>query len=895
VIHLVSANHCVISKTVDVLMQFHDLSKITVLVPTQRFATFVTLGLAERKSSLWLPEFISLESYLEKHANPTLRSIDPLTAELFLAGILLEGRYQYLKPGLEREILVFWGMAIEHGDEVFTKLEKSIEIDVFRSERGALRIIEILRELRSCLIDFEARLKAEEYALPIRILCDNIAQFMTQEATGHAVVITGFTTIRPALLPVFRKLSQSAEIILSKPFELASSVSPLFEITKALNQEMTPEKLIPNSKIMLYQAGNVLEEISEVVSWVKNLLQSGVPPSSIGVLVPDEERYGPLLLAVLKANEIAVNYSLPLRLSRTPLGELFECVSRWDPNQTSILQVASLCLHKMISPLDHQGISLALANERDFHALPTEGKNIDFWVNRRSILIALFGFDQDSRPLSEWAVFMKGLIPKLMNSSSEAERDLKASIEDASQKIMDSLTQCAKMAHELYSPPGFWNFLASKVLSMEVRVVGYPLKDVQVLSIKESRHIPFDHIFVVGMLEGVFPASLPKDSLIEDWLKKKADLPGWNYVEAMEDTTFGLLIQKEINLCFSWPKMLDGRDTVASRFIERLKAQKFKVVRLEHDLERVFSSIDKIPPFQLMEVAFDWKNTTFMPSSLDVLLECPWRFYLQSKGLKSWDLSRPTDDFRSDGNWLHKVLEVFFTNRQSDLDFARRMDESAIALELARIADECAGRFTVNQSTRVLMELKGWAEIARLIRELYRGWQGGEREVSLPESASLKLADRVFPLRGRLDAIDSFSFGNVIIDYKRGRFPEEIDVRKGKKPQLPLYAEALGLKKAVLAYWSFKNCEVKVVAMSSGLETPWDKYKSSKTSTPEACLDMFKAHLAWRLAEELVTPDPGKHCSFCQYATSCRIIDPRASEKLLEGARWEAYAKNISN
>jgi RecB family exonuclease len=882
-----------ISKAVELLLQVDDLSDVTVLVPTQRFATFVTLGLAQRNSSLWLPKFQSFEDYLQDLTNQKVRPVESLTAELFLAGILLEGRYQFLKPGLEREILVFWGMAIENGNVVFRDLEKSIEADVFRSERGALRIKDIIAELKVCLVEFEERLKSANYALPIRILMNNIEHFLSVEASGKALFVTGFTTIRPALLPVLRKLSQNAEIVISKPFELAASVSPLLEIAKSLQVEVSPEKLNPGSRIVLHHAGSILDEISGAVSWVKKLLDSKIPPSSIGILVPDEERYGPLLLSILRANGITVNYSLPFRLSRTPIGELFDCVARWDPLRTSVIEVASLSLHKMVSLGDHPGVSLALAHERDLHVLPSRARDNSFWTKKLSYLEDLFGFDQPDRPLSEWVEFMRTLLANLNQSPTESERDLQASFDSANQKMIDALSQCANMSFELYSPRAFWNFLASKVLSTEVRVVGYPLKDVQVLSIKESRHIPFEHIFVVGMLEGTFPAALPKDSLIEDWLKKKANLPGWNYVEAMEDTTFGLLIQKDINLCFSWPKMLDGRETVPSRFIERLKAQKFPVVHLENDQEVVFRSTNEIPNFDLMEVAASWEKSVFTPSNVDILLECPWRYYLQSKGLRSWELCKPKEDFRSDGNWLHRVLEVFFTNHQFDLSFASRLDEETIFLELSRIADECASQYSASQSTQVLMELKGWREISRLIRELYRDWQGGQREVDIPPSASLLIEGQAYPLRGRLDALDSFSFGHVIIDYKRGSLPEEIEVRKGKKPQLPLYAHAFGLQKSVLAYWSFKNYEVKVIAKSPQIETSWDKYRPAKASTPEACLEKFKINLAWRLAEEMVSPDPGKHCTYCPYSSSCRIHDPRASEKLLERARWEIYAKSL--
>ena len=86
-----------------------------------------------------------------------------------------------------------------------------------------------------------------------------------------------------------------------------------------------------------------------------------------------------------------------------------------------------------------------------------------------------------------------------------------------------------------------------------------------------------------------------------------------------------------------------------------------------------------------------------------------------------------------------------------------------------------------------------------------------------------------------------------------------------------------------------------VVARMENVTSPWDTYNESKTktSTPEASLTRFKEHLAWRLSELTITPDPGKHCERCQYHRSCRVNDPRASTALKEASRWETYVKSL--
>ena len=894
-IHFISPKDCMVQKTVECLLNLSDLSEIQVIIPNQRLATFISLGLAAQKKALWYPKFLSFEDYLKSKGQVSLREVDQVTAELILGGMLHEGRFKYLKPGREGEIIVFFNLVLENGQEAFTKLHKVIEDDVFRSEAGALRLRDVIQELALCLEEFELRLAKENFALPLRLLKENVRIFLEEDPGLDRLVIAGFTTIRPLLAPVLSKMSAYADFVLTTPFELSSSIRPLSDIAKALGQTPKPSAQDLSQKIQLFECPDVASEIAWVLEQLIHLAKMGVPPSAIGVVVPDEQNYGPMLFAALRAAEIKVNYSLPMKLSRTPLGELLESVSRWDYRNTSIFQVAQLAMHPLLAVSGREAIDLALRFEEDLHVTPNQAKNSEFWSKLHGELRERFGFGEAPKALGAWLTYLKELLTFLDASKLEAERDRKASLETANVKILDSLSQCAKLVFDPFSPKEFWTFLAAKVLTGEIRSVGYTLKDVQVLSVKESRHIPFEHVFVLGMLEGVFPAALPKDLLIEDWLKKKANLPGWQYVEAMEDTTFGLLSQKDIDLYLSWPKMKHGQPTVPSRYIERLKAQRVKTVSLLQNTNILFDTSSRPLHFQLMAAKPDVKEISWSPSKLEKLLECPWQHFLQTNGIKAWQMMPSDEDFRGEGEWLHKVVEAFFKSKEMDLGFAVKQTPEELGLELSRLADQWAPLYPISEATRVFMDLKGWRDFGGFVGELYKDWRGGKREVPLPSSFSLEVGGRRMPLKGRLDALDFFSFGHVIIDYKRGTPPLERDVRRGIKPQLPLYAAAFAVEPVLLAYWSFRSSKISVVARTENVTSPWDSYNESKTKTssPEASLNRFKEHLAWRLSEPMITPDPGQHCERCPYHGSCRVSDPRAASSLKEASRWETYVKNI--
>ena len=42
-------------------------------------------------------------------------------------------------------------------------------------------------------------------------------------------------------------------------------------------------------------------------------------------------------------------------------------------------------------------------------------------------------------------------------------------------------------------------------------------------------------VIILGCIEGEFPKGLPKDLLMDEWLKGLMGLPGWQYVEALEE------------------------------------------------------------------------------------------------------------------------------------------------------------------------------------------------------------------------------------------------------------------------------------------------------------------------------------------------------------------------
>lgn len=963
-INYVKAGECIVEKIVDELSIVKDISKACVILPTRRLSNYVCLRLTEKQKqgASWYPNFYSIEEFVSQYAQSKTVVIDEMSSEMVLGGIILDGVWKYLRPGLESELLVFFNSAIESESDVFAEITKVLNEDVYRSVKGAERLLEMTLEISKCLTLFEATLKDAGMVLPVRQLKNAVQDFKGIDLVGKEIIVAGFTTIRPVLLPALKKLVGVSKLIFNEPFDLISSVSPLLEMISSLGGKVIPKALEIRSDIELFECRDITAEIELLINWLKELLQAGVKPSSIGVLIADEESYGPLLQKALKHENIKANISLPINVGRTPLGEVFKSVASLIPHEASVLHIAILAMHPLLAakkldqglmpgaeileksrhsvepvPSDdsetlqasenlpsnqphdqtkkkgknkikeiasfaeqefdeRHRISSYLAGEIDFHVRPQYAVSQHFWENKLKQLCQTFGLHLPPQPLTQWHDFMADLLDQLEPEELENEQDKKASMREARKSILHAISKASRMIFVNFSPGEFWDLISNKVLLSEIRTVGYPLEGVQVLSIKEARHVPFDYIFIPGMLEGIFPAKLPRDTLIEDWLKRKAKIQSWSYVEAMEDTTFGLMLQRTPSLSLSWPREVEGRESVRSRFVERLKAlgNPFHVYRGARF--KLFGEAEVIPEAVVMEASNELTSSPLNPSRIESLLACPWQFYLSSNGVRYWDLLENEEDYISEGNWIHKVVESFLNAKSSQLDFAETETEQQILKSIIELADEKRKFFEVSQSFYLHMKLKGWPLLAKHFKAMFKGWKGGQRELKLADDAKIEVGDHSLKVRGKIDSIEKFSWGNVIIDFKRSSMPTVAEVSKGIKPQIAIYAAVLGMDQAALVYWSLKLSNPLVVAANITMDSSWISETSMrKLSSPKDAYDKFKEHLLWRLSQPKVYPDVGKICKDCKFMSSCRKTDPRLSTQLESMAEWEKRLDDLKS
>ncbi|MEY4632472.1 MAG: hypothetical protein RIQ81_2592 [Pseudomonadota bacterium] len=467
-----------------------------------------------------------------------------------------------------------------------------------------------------------------------------------------------------------------------------------------------------------------------------------------------------------------------------------------------------------------------------------------------------------------------------------------------------------------------------------IRQTGEPLLGIQILTLAEARHIPFQTAVVVGCNEGVFPRSLPKDRLLDQYLLRRLGLPVWEDLEAMEDTTFLLLKSRVAKLVMTAAASAGDQPLVPSRYIEL--AATLDGVTIEHVHPE--PAIPAPEPGQVPTSArYSGKILTSQAASqiilnrqsasrLESLIACPFRFALDSQRVRP---AENYDDFAQlrRGNWLHECIDLAFsTDWEGPGPIIYSADLANVAASLVRrlvAASESAPPPELRDSD-LLAHLRVWSW-PRLAEFSARRWAqaAGFKPVSaksewdfdlvLEEAATVDPATGergtlTGPFTGKIDRFEHLGGAWLVVDYKTMSVSKPGAVSSGTRPQLPVYAavaaklSGLPLDSCIAGYWSilegrwtlaFAGEAAKKFAISAGLMGA-----SQKPKAPQVSIGNTADLKAWReeiIKETGVFPPDHSDCGYCEHADICRRDDPSAGEWFSNHARSKALARKLKS
>jgi len=402
----------------------------------------------------------------------------------------------------------------------------------------------------------------------------------------------------------------------------------------------------------------------------------------------------------------------------------------------------------------------------------------------------------------------------------------------------------------------------------------------------------FQHVFVLGAVEGILPAPVQDDPILDFYERKLLRQQGFEFEDAAqaarrEVISFCALLQTPTqSLTFSYPQMIGKEATLPSPYLSRLRLEVVQppplpVASLEEARQiylrrEILPDDDVLPqavhawnvekrregadPYDeydgVIGLPLDPDRRVFSASQLTALGQCPFKWFA-NKVLKLAELEEAEEELSSGlrGSLYHRSLELALLNTS----------------DLSRITENLQSAFVQAEQDLQLPVLSAWE--ARRIEHL----KVLERACGQPDfrqsEAEFFHVEKEFSgewhglnIKGVIDRIDRTPQGLVLLDYKTSsQVPKGIKDESGKANvdiQLPLYIHFA----STTLFPGETVHEAYYYSVTKGKKLP---KKQPSPETLEAIAQKIKTflHTGYYAVEPDVEQDA---CQYCAYDLVCR-------------------------
>lgn len=650
-------------------------------------------------------------------------------------------------------------------------------------------------------------------------------------------------------------------------------------------------------------------EVRAVLGRVRQLLADGVSPEEIALVSNDERAYG----AALRA--IGWEYDLPVRLdAEIPLEEwrfgswvrqLLEMVgSGFDYEPT--LRFLQHTLSRRIAPgrlaeaRRHRPVGLAAWRELAIDPWPADwpawpgGHSVGQAVNWPVSLAA--AESEAGGPggalRREWIATLDAAL--LLVGQPLAEIDLAVAA-----RLRVALGELVEWGGEEWLSPATFVEEMTELLAALRLAVPHDRPAVGLYRPEAMIGTRFEHLFILGMIEGVVPGSVAEEPILDLHERKRLRLAGFpleTAADLVRNEKLGLLLTcaaATVSITLSQPRMKGNEATIASALLagiidcgdenraplsleEQRRAgqaggprwseiQLALAVERRRELATGRDEYDGITGRGLEATARSWSA-----SQLTKFGQCRFRWFSQYLLGVAEDDELPEEvTARQYGRLFHRVLELAL------LDLPEGTDPRAWAL--ARL--ETAFAAAENDPDNRLYKFPAWAaqrhEWLSSLREAI------ESEQFITAGAAIIGREARFVgswhglrVNGSIDRIDRTAEGVELVDYKTSSsFPRGARDGSGRLKldlQLPIYIEAAGAQlfpdeRVTGRYYSLTRRQNLV----------------QREPADATQLEGFAAMVRQSLAEGDFAVDPdvaGEACAYCEFELICRR-GPRLARK----------------
>lgn len=339
----------------------------------------------------------------------------------------------------------------------------------------------------------------------------------------------------------------------------------------------------------------------------------------------------------------------------------------------------------------------------------------------------------------------------------------------------------------------FLRLLRQLIKTHKIPFTGEPLRGLQIMGVLETRNLDYKNVFMLSLNEGAIPSSSGKGSYIPFNIRRAYGLPTVEHQDAMYAYLFYRVLQRAENVFLFYNSETDvlGQGEM-SRFLQQLVYESGLEIerKVLHNpiqprninpivIEKKQGVLDAL--FRLNEGNAYFKGLS--PSALNTYIECRLKFYLRYIArIREADEVEEDLDARILGNFLHRVMELFYTglNSRKGSKLIEASDLQNTGPIIDRLIDTVfIETYRLDPSKPVeyegqrLVVKEVVKRFARRIVEMDRAYAPFTMEATeqggLLHTIPLKSQNHRVILNGKIDRIDRK--GNVlrVIDYKTGK------------------------------------------------------------------------------------------------------------------------------
>ncbi|MFN8342471.1 MAG: PD-(D/E)XK nuclease family protein [Cyclobacteriaceae bacterium] len=503
------------------------------------------------------------------------------------------------------------------------------------------------------------------------------------------------------------------------------------------------------------------------------------------IVIPDESMLMPVLHSLSPAIP-SFNVTMGYPLQHTPLYHLLDlCIElQWQ-------RKGDWFSHAQVVPLLNHAYMAAFAGEQSRHLsrlIVKENRVLvppDFFVGTEPLMMLIFRHVPAARAC-EYLLQVVEYLGASFETGAGLDREYAYHFHRQLARLQEVLAPLPPTGDERSQWHGFARMFRQLMLAQKIPFSGEPVRGLQIMGVLETRNLDFEHVHILGLNEGIWPAAPRRGSYIPHSIRKAYALPTFEHQDAMYAYLFYRLLQRAttVDLYYNTEPDQIG-DGEMSRYLQQLLYE--SGLTLERKILHQPVLVDVAAPITVQKTQAVLEQLSrycqtgeqlLSPSALNDYKTCGLRFYLKYlAGLRMPDEVEDDLDARVAGNIIHYALQLIY---QDAMDNHQRW----VTPDWLRTMRKDPHRW-LDQAFRKHFGLRPEESVAYegerlVVREIAK--EIVDRILHLDEAYApfelISIEDRhtitlpvgahVVNLGGRVDRIDKKDNSIRIIDYKTG-------------------------------------------------------------------------------------------------------------------------------